>query len=131
MSGSKNGAPMNGGLGGNPAIAAHLADLDASYEGHLAAIRDRAEHARDVVRNGSDALESMVHKPLDLSSVPVDESFAQGTSRPSYYDNTTVIPNSAILADTPLGAVPYHVASPAHGLEDVTLDDDGIPLWQD
>jgi hypothetical protein len=123
---------MNGAMSGNPAMASHLADLDARYESHLAAVRDRAAHAREVVRNASAALSSTVRKPLDLANIPVDEQAysprADG-SRRSYYDNTTIIPNSAILPDSPLGGSGY--GSPPPSLEDITLDDDGIPLWQD
>jgi len=123
---------MNGAMGGNPAMASHLAELDARYESHVAALRDRAAHAREVVRNASAALSASVRKPLDLAGVPVEPSaYGTGGSRQSYYDNTTVIPNSAILADTPLGGgLPYH-GSPPPALEDISLDDDGIPLWQD
>jgi hypothetical protein len=120
---------MNGALGGNPAMAVHLAELDARYEAHLAAVRDRAEHARQVVRDANAALASTVRKPLDLASIPVDEAYAARSegARSSLYENTTVIPNSAILPDTPLrgGAG----SSPA--VEAVSLDDDGIPLWED
>jgi hypothetical protein len=123
---------MNGAMGGNPAIATHLAELDARYESHLAALRDRAAHAREVIHNASAALASSVRQPLDLAGVPVEPSaYGTGGSRQSYYDNTTVIPNSAILADTPLGGgLPYH-GSPPPALENISLDDDGIPLWQD
>jgi hypothetical protein len=132
MNGSMNGS-MNGAMGGNPAMATHLAELDARYEAHLAALRDRAEHAREVVRNASAALASSVRKPLDLASVPVDEAYASrsGGARPSYYDNTTIIPNSAILPDSPLGGGSRYGGSPPPSLDGVTLDDDGIPLWQD
>jgi len=128
MNGSVNGA-----MGGNPAMATHLAELDARYESHLAALRDRAAHAREVVRNANAALASSVRKPLDLASVPVDESYASRAegSRHSFYDNTTIIPSSAILPDMPLGGGSGYGGSPPPALEDITLDDDGIPLWQD
>jgi hypothetical protein len=125
---------MNGAMGGNPAMATHLAELDARYEAHLAAVRDRAAHARDVVRNASAALASTVRKPLDLADIPVDERAyaprADG-ARSSYYDNTTIIPNSAILADAPLHGDSAYRGSPPPSLEEISLDDDGIPLWQD
>jgi hypothetical protein len=129
MNGSVNGA-----MGGNPAMASHLAELDARYESHLAAVRDRAEHAREVVRNANAALSASVRKPLDLASVPVDEQAympRSGGSRQSFYDNTTIIPNSAILPDSPLGGGSSYSGSPPPSLEEINLDDDGIPLWQD
>jgi len=127
MNGSVNGA-----MGGNPAMVTHLAELDARYESHLAAVRDRAAHAHEVVRNANAALASSVRKPLDLASVPMDDAYAARTegSRHSFYDNTTIIPNSAILPDMPLGGGSSY-GSPPPALEDINLDDDGIPLWQD
>jgi len=128
---------MNGAMGGNPAMATHLAELDARYEAHLAAVRDRAAHAREVVRDANAALASTVRKPLDLASVPVDPSYAQRSesARSSLYEHTTVIPNSAILPDSPLygeSNMPLRGgAGSSPAFDDVSLDDDGIPLWQD
>ena len=120
---------MNGAMNGNPILASHMAEIDARFESHLAAIRDRAAHAREVIRGAAETLESSVpRRSLDLSRVPVEEPPAY--SQPQPRSPSAPVYDDSIIPDAPIGAVAHH-ASPPPALEDISLDDDGIPLWQD
>jgi len=118
-------------MNGNPAVADHLAEIDARFEAHVSSLRQRAEKAREAIATGSAALEAALPKPkFDLSRVPVEEP-------PPYRPAPSPPPPSpmfddAIIPDAPIGAVsPVHTSSPPPPLEEISLDDDGIPLWQD
>ena len=91
----------------NPAAAAHLAELDARFEGHLAALRQRTVEAKDAVNNTAESLGPRRYPPkhpttrIDLGPPPEREG----------------------IPDAPLGAD----AGDPFG----HTDDDGIPLWDD
>lgn len=57
----------------NPAAASHLAELDARFEGHLAALRQRAAHAKAIVEAGAEALVAQAAPPreADHDDIPL------------------------------------------------------------
>jgi len=117
-------------MNGNPAAASHLAEIDARFEAHLAALRERAEHAKETIGQSTSALADSMPKPaLDLSRIPVEEPppyLPPPPAAPLYRDDDAVIP------DAPIGAYAApHVSGPPPPIEEISLDDDGIPLWQD
>lgn len=95
----------------NPAAAAHLAELDARFEGHLAALRRRTVEAKDAVNATAESIGPRRYPPkhpttrIDLGPPP--ERDAEIPDFPPLHD--------ALVPDAPLGA----------------LDDDGVPLWDD
>lgn len=64
----------------NPVAASHLAELDARYESHLAALRTRAEQLRERLAGDASAITER------LGPVPDSGAF----------------PGGSLLADTPL-----------------------------
>ena len=94
----------------NPAAAQHLAELDARFEGHLAALRQRTVEAKDAVNATAEAMGPRRYPPkhpttrIDLGPPP--ERDAIPDFEPIHEPH---------VPDAPLGSV----------------DDDGIPLWDD
>ena len=88
----------------NPAAAAHLAELDARFEGHVAELRRHADAAKAAIERSAAGLAERTAPPA-----PPD-SFGAFDDEPS-----TETLHAPLLADTPL----------------VATDDDGIPLWED
>lgn len=121
----------------NPNAAAHLAELEARYAAHMAALQERAQEAKDAVDSGMHAIESTLphaassRAPLAPFAPPPRRSNSNVEEPPPY---VAPPPNPyaehALIPDVPLGKSEPAESPPAHDPFG-TVDDDGIPLWQD
>lgn len=119
-------------MNGNPLVADHLAEIETRFEAHRAALETLAEQAHESIASGTAALETALPKPkpkpkLDLSSVPDETQPPYQTTRPAPPSAVFNVPNvseGSLDAGAPAPLLPA-------SLEEIDLDDDGIPLWQD
>ena len=88
-------------MNGDPNAARHIADLDDRLAGHLGALRERAEQARQAVADGTSDLAARLNPPEPEPLPPPESHPATG---------------HVSLEDDPF--------LPEAG-------DDGIPLWDD
>ncbi|GAC1416765.1 MAG: hypothetical protein NVSMB64_26870 [Candidatus Velthaea sp.] len=104
---------------GHSAAAQHLAEMDARYESHLGALRDRASVAKAAVHSGVVSLQAA----LPAAKLEVEAPPPYIAPPPNPYAAHALIPDDPITAHGGLRDAPT--------LESFAAIDDGIPLWQD
>jgi hypothetical protein len=109
-------------LNGHPAAAQHLAELDARFESHLAALREHAATARDTVQNSVASLEeasgpSAASHAAASWNMTLEEPPPYVAPPPHQYAENALIPDAPLINKDEATTL--------------DLDEDGIPLWQD